>query len=397
MAVDLPSRPRPTVPKWVSYTWWRLLHECPLAGAYHADTVFAPLRRPSTFGALGVVRHEIADRIGRGFADGSNLDAHQWFDREWDALVAEQAAELARAWTPARPPVPRKWPNYEYVRASVRRSFVPNIADRRSTAPARPPHPPSLVAADHPRTLRAPAAANPARPDTGPALTEEWFFDHDRGFRGQLDRVEASPDCVTVSDLKSGVGRDGSQLVERHRPQMLFYAGLVESAWGVWPQLQLVAADGAHHPIAYEPADVEEQRRQIARDVTQFRELAEGADSVGAARPSASACRYCPYQIVCKPLLDSWEAVTNGEDGAQSGPALATGRVVQTPNPGTAVIDQERDLTCAAGNITLTGLPKPLRLHIGDLLTVSRVRPISRVSARVPWNADIRIVPAEPS
>lgn len=381
--------PRASTPEWISYSWWHYLSRCPMSAAFRSDPAFRSLNRPSTYSVLGQIRHDIAELIGQGGADNPGQPSGVWFDRQWERLVDAAAGALTKAWQPAAVPPPRKWPNYEYVKASVRRASLIQIDQRRATPNltdlARRNPPPAPV---DQRSSTPQVRTNP--PFSRGELNERWFIDKDRGWHGQLDRVRVDQDGVTVTDLKSGVGVDAADLVDRHRLQLLFYAGLVQAAWDVWPQLEIISVDNRSVPVPYESKDVEALRRQVATDVAMY---SAGNEDGPLAYPSVESCAYCPFQVACSPLDESWNSLFTGENPDPRNPSLSlvVGVVRERSSSGAVVVSQDVDLSCPAGDIVLTGIPPEVDAQPGDLLAVAGVKPLSDRTARIPWTATMRV------
>ena len=238
---DIPW-PLPGKPQYEDLTWtrWSALRQCGLRAAYMADDLGKPWLRTTEAMALGNVRHALADEVSRGFLapgpDGPVATLRQRFDQ----LAAREHAHMVKHWATTAVPRPHEWARYYHLRATVSRELSLLVAQ---TAHA-PPHGGASHENDVETSASPTAWTNPPPPAPGERRTEVSLVDSERGLRGRLDVVAASPDgSLEVLDLKSRVAEVNPHDIARD--QLIFYAGLVVMSREVgqscdwWP-----AADG---------------------------------------------------------------------------------------------------------------------------------------------------------
>jgi hypothetical protein len=134
-ATDFPT-PHPAEITGISPSLANQLLSCPLKVAFSRDPEHKGWRRPSTYTALGIVAHAVTEAAFRRKNWSSDAAAAKVeMSQLWDAEVANQAANLAKAWAPATPPPPDEWPGYSMTRARTVR-----LAVRQVTQPAGQQH-----------------------------------------------------------------------------------------------------------------------------------------------------------------------------------------------------------------------------------------------------------------
>src|SRR5262245_61766559 len=174
MADWLPA-PEPSQLDRVSPSLAEDLLACQLRVAFRGDPRFAALRRPRPGAALGVVVHDLAERATRGeFDDLDEPALTEALTEAWQEAVAEQATDLQRAWQPAEPPEPERWPGYALARVRCLRRLKEQLAQRRAASGGRTPGP----------------------------HAELWVQAPDEPIGGRIDRVESSAAGTKIVDIK---------------------------------------------------------------------------------------------------------------------------------------------------------------------------------------------------
>lgn len=382
---------------WLSYSAWLSLRRCGLRAAFARDQGMRGWDRVGPATALGRVRHKLVEDVHRGLSDMSDLPAAEWVRSRFDELIDAEHAAMQLQWAPAQVPSVKQWNDVVYVRTWLVRQLENDVELRRSqglaSGLARPP------AAERGPFVPDVPTTPPRRPTPVEPLVEAWFHDNRRRLRGQLDRVVVKDGQVVVVDLKSGVGVADDALVAKHRDQLLFYAGLVESLWDEWPRLALLTPNGVEVPITYVAADVERIRAMATSDRNIWNTAAEHVSALTLARPGRDVCAWCPFQVLCRPLCDAWDQpmLEVRDDMPRRAVSLAVGHVLHVRSDQTGVdivIEQERDLTAPAGEISVVRLPAKLVVEPTDMVVVSGVEIGGGPrTLRARWDSRIRIVP----
>ena len=410
MAPSLPQRP--TLDR-LSYSAWRSGRACPLRLAYDRDPTYQSWRRATPASALGTVRHRLEEEVESGAADRSPLPAEEWFVQRWSALIATAVQEMDRQWAPAKVARPESWDGYFATSAALRKRLGALIDERRRTpgiaalvSPSETREPLADTAVVRPLGIaleavdasgdpisRAPRQ-NPAEPpQPGAPYVEVTLIDADRRLMGRLDHVEARDAGVAVIDFKSLGGGSEGQLPEEVRTQLLFYAGLVEAAWGVWPML-VVSRPGRQEDLAaYTPAEAIAVRTEAVAFLAGW----NAGGALAGVEPGAERCRWCLYQAICPAFRDSFPEKLNADPRGTRAHSLAAGRVLALERQGgrelRVTIAQEQALTCPAGETTIARLPGSLELEVGDWIAVARLdRGGGTSTVRGMWNSLIYVV-----
>lgn len=372
----------------LSYSGWSQLRRCHLRAAFSLSSTTKTLDRGGILSAIGNARHKLVELVSKGRRDGLEAPQSGWVREQFDQLLTNERAALVAQWSPADVPPIRTWPDVALTRALVARRLG-------SPEGAQWPH---LVYGQQ-EGHEAPAPAlrhteeNPVPPKAGEAAIEVTLRDVARGLWGRIDRLENRGGVLVVVDFKSGVGMPSAQLADRHRLQMLFYAGLVNAAYGTWPRLELVPINGVPVSIGYEPADAGVVRAEalVEREALNT-ELATG-EVVTAVRATTERCAWCPFQVVCPALRAQWAAIesVDGNPPPHHAVSLVAGVVEEVRHHHAStevVIAQAEELTAPAGDVIVTRLPSGLTVSAGSVLAVSRVSPSASVRVlRASWDS----------
>lgn len=197
----------------------------------------------------------------------------------WDDHVAQEAARLANAWSPAVPPTAEEWPGYQLTRSrTIRR------AER-------------LVAS---KVMRA------ERPLAGTGI-EVVLEDPVSNLFGRVDRIERDGSSVRVVDLKTGLQQ--GEPSEAQTRQLLLYAVLVHRTTGEWPrEVAIEDASGQQVAIPLEPAAAEDALQQTLSAVTEFNDRIKVGNLSDAVEPGPEKCRWCVFRVVCHPYWEELRA-----------------------------------------------------------------------------------------
>ena len=366
--------PRPVVDAVgdLSYSGWSRIRTCLLRAAFALDPATKHLNRGGLHAAVGNARHRLIELVADGRRDGRADPSTVWVKTQFDRLLSDEGARLAAQWFPSEVPPVRGWPDVALTKARLAREL--GVAGGLDWPPQEALPPRAKPPADQ---SQGPTPQEP--PEPGHAFAEETLRDHERGFWGKIDRIENRAGTIVLVDFKSGLGASNDQLIERYRLQMLFYAGLVKAAYGVWPKVELVPVSGGAIAIEYDPLDAESVRAEAAADRTALNRAIASGGLVTSAQPSVTKCGWCPFQVVCPALLSQWPSIaTPGNVPLHRAISLARGEVreVHSHHASTdVVIAQPDELTAPAGEVTVTRLPPGLLTDVGAPFAVSRVSP----------------------
>jgi hypothetical protein len=275
---DTLAAPKPSSLERVSPSLAEDLRGCELRVAFRGDSRFAPLRRPRPGAALGVVVHDLAERVARGeFDDVGEQALAGVLTSAWEDAVAEQAAALARAWAPGHPPEPTRWPGYALARVRCLRRLKEQVAER----------------AAHGGRAPAPQA-------------ELWVEAPDEPIGGRIDRVERTVAGVEIVDIKSG-WTVSDELRPAHRRQLLIYAYLWHARHGEWPvaaSIQLL--DGTRITLEVDPQEAIAAASEALTLMRGYNARVEnGATAEELSQPGAETCLHCDFKAVCSPFFEA--------------------------------------------------------------------------------------------
>lgn len=354
------------------------------------------LDRGGVRSAIGSARHRLVELVAEGCRDGREAPLSSWVRSQFDHLLNEERVKLQQQWSPAEVPPIRTWPDIALTRARLARAL--GSADGTPWPERSSPGLHGGGAAGPPAQLVP--RSNPKPLNLGEVKVEMTLRDFERGFWGRIDRLENRSGTLTVVDLKSGIGLLSEQLADRHRAQMLFYAGLVEATFGTWPELELVPVDGSPIPIDYQPADAEAVRAAAAEDRAALNAVTSRGSLPTDAQATPLRCAWCPFQVVCPVFVESWPAFASPDSPPlHRAVSLVRGEVKEVRNRESAtelVISQTKDLTAAAGDVIVTRLPPGPWAEVGSEVAVSRVAPSSSDRVlRATWGSLIWPVPQD--
>ncbi len=278
-----------------------VLRLCPLrAGLSRADGADQlVLGNPKAW--LGTAYHAVLEHAG--YCSGANSEgAHEaaWLaavDRQHDRA---QIHPLDRRFGP-----PERWPGYHLVRAMA-----------------------LLRAREFSSTPRSPSPSG--SPQGKGAGREQWLS-------GANGRLVGRPDVLrddAVIDYKTGDVHehdDTNVMKASYVRQLQLYGFLVKECTGIWPTRGvLLPMEGPPLEIELEPTACE----RVAADALELlarynREVQAGGTVAALASPSASACKWCPYQVLCPAF---WEIA--GPSWIEPFGAAAVGGLASTlPRP----------------------------------------------------------------
>jgi DNA helicase-2/ATP-dependent DNA helicase PcrA len=147
------------------------------------------------------------------------------------------------------------------------------------------------------RRFHAAQTASEAAPPIG--VEQEFSFELEPGLRlrGRIDRVDAEPDGVVITDFKSSDVRDPRKARDKTRDslQLQIYAMAHEQSTGTLPAaVQLHFLDsGAVGRVAPDPARLAKARERIGEAAAGIRAEAWQA------KPDFLGCGYCPFRDIC--------------------------------------------------------------------------------------------------
>lgn len=372
----------------LSYTAWSGMRSCEWKAAYSRDPRTNGLSRGSTFSATGNARHAVEEEVSSGLRQGNPRPSRDWVQARFMFVLGQEADALQAAWAPAVVPEIRKWPHVTSVRVALARrlgdpsadsdgAFWPDVEE--PVSPAR--HVPDVS------DWRPPVLM------PGDVVPEAWLMDVDRAMRGQIDRLSRDRTSISVVDFKSGIGAAPEELLSKHRSQLLFYAGLVESCFGDWPSLAIDPVEGRSVHVDYEVSDVSALREDVSTTRRSFNGHVEDSEFQSCPAVSESPCLWCDFRVVCPVLRQEWggvfEAVPREHGRAIS---LAEGVVqsVSSMQGGTQIeILQPSSLTARPGQVTLTRLPPELAVSAGDVVAVAGLQAVGAQVLRADWTSTI--------
>ncbi|WP_435377133.1 PD-(D/E)XK nuclease family protein [Aquipuribacter sp. MA13-6] len=240
---------------------------CPRKVGYGQDPVFQGLRKGTPSSALGQVVHAVL-----------TTQPGDTFEESWRTAEATAFDRLRRAWSPATPPAPYRWPGWALARARARARWVP-ITARRGGGGARD-----------------------AKVGVPPLPWVERRLEHpDLPLFGQPDVVEQIDGELLVRDFKTGkvdAGPGGSSW-----RQLLLYCALVEVVLGRLPDVMVIdTLNVRHRADVHRPAVDDAVAAALSLRAAYN---ASAADGLVAGAPGPETCRFCPFRLVCEPFLST--------------------------------------------------------------------------------------------
>ncbi len=378
----------------LSYTAWARIRSCLLKAAYSYDAFTNWLDRGSVYSAVGSARHKLVELVADGRSAGLPAPSFDWVRTRFDALLSDERALLTEQWHPAEVPPIRSWPDVALTRGRLARDL--GTIDGVQW-PATDPAPTRAVHGAPPAHL---ANLAPPLPGPGESAIEVTLRDGERHLLGRLDRLENRSGVAVVVDLKAGIGTSADELASMHRRQMLFYAGLVQANFGVWPELELSPAVGGRVQVTYTSNDVYEVRTAAVADRAALNAAIAAGGLPASTQASIEKCSWCAYQVVCPALADQWSGLmTAHAERPMRAVSLAVGEVqeVRRHHSSTDVLIRQQDhRTAPAGDVVVTRLPGDLEVAVGIDIAISRVSPAgSDRVLRAEWDSIIWQGPVE--
>lgn len=375
----------------LAFTGWQRVRGCSLRGVFAQDGAIKDLDRSGLAAAVGRARHALVEYVDARRRERWDAPNPDWVRRAFHELLVIERSKLAVSWRPAEIPQVRRWPGLNLVEARLVRDLsgigTPAWADGVSVKES--------VTRDGSKSGHTPRSAQRTLPP-GRRMTEVVVRDEGRRLWGRLDRVERRDDKYAVVDLKLGIGLEREEIVARHREQMLFYAGLVESEYGVWPTLEIHAIAGPPLLIQYSAGEVDALRASVEEDRQRFNHQVENTLALATADASLKHCLNCPFKVVCPSFAENWAEITSeATTTTRMRLSLARGVVIEghvTSSFAQVEIEQEAAYTAPEGRVMVTGLPVGLEVPRGTVLAVSRVAPANSDSVlRANWDSAIWI------
>lgn len=253
------------------------LEACPKRLAYQRDASTRHYSRPSPRTVLGTVAHRVTELAVTGRLGGGE-GARERIQAAWDDEIAAGVLRLSMAWKGRTVPSPVRWPGYVATRTRLVRRLAPIVASSPVVSP-----PPTGVGGG-----------------PGPSLpwVERRLEDSAGGIFGTPDLVEDVAGRLRVVDLKSGVHQD--EMKPGQRRQLLLYAHLVQVHLGRdVAEVAVVDVSGREEVLPVVQAEVIEAVAEVGHLRRQFNSHAQS----GEIPANPSACRYCPFRIMC---ADYW-------------------------------------------------------------------------------------------
>lgn len=377
---------------WLSYSGLAKLRRCALSAAFARDSATKHWSRSSPGSCLGTARHQIVEEITLGLERGLDAPSAEWISKRFDYLLADQARRLASDWAPAGVPSIRRWSDVAYVRARLLRQFAGPGDNECSEWPSY----------DAQRPRKWPGGDShfqpPLHPEVGTTLSEVWLQDPDRKLHGQIDQLVNRDGSLIVVDMKSGVGVDANTLLQRHREQMLFYAGLVESSFGAWPELEIASANDATIPVPYSPSEVDSLRSDAVNERVSFNDGLDRKDMLTTCSVSLEVCAWCPFQVACGPFQESWFHLAEITPSDEMRSISLVGGLVQNVSSSESSVDVHIShmlgLGDVNGSVVVTRLPAGLEMAAGDVLVIAGIETSSASHVlRARWDSRIRVIP----
>jgi hypothetical protein len=372
----------------LSYTTWSGMRSCEWKAAYSRDGRTRGLSRGSTYSATGNARHAVEEEVAAGLRRGNPRPSRDWVQARFLFVLGQEADALQAQWAPAEVPEFRKWPHVTSVRVALARRLGDPAAGSDSAfwsdvnAPLAPVKQVPDVSSWHPPDLMP-----------GDVIPEAWLIDVDRGMRGQVDRLARDEAAISVIDFKSGIGAGPEELLRKHRTQLLFYAGLVESCFGDWPTLAIDPVEGRGVSVGYESSDVSALREDVSKTRESFNVHARDNEFQSRAAVPESPCLWCDFRVICPVVRQEWREIVDAiprECGRAISLAEGVIQSVSATQGGTQVeIVQPTSLTARPGQVTLTRMPPELNVSPGDVVAVAGLQAVGAQVLRADWTSTI--------
>ncbi len=229
---------------------------------------------------LGTAYHAVLEAAGSDASGNLEVRARGLWDM---AVQREYSRARVHRWDKRFGP-PESWPGYHVV-AAMALVRARELAEREASQ----------------RTGKAHCAL------PGDILREKTFSGADGRIVGRPDLVRPAE----IVDFKSGAtfaDGDQEQIKGSYVRQLRIYGFLVRETLGWWPRRGvLLPMIGSPVAVDLEPGDCEKEAADALRLLGEYNAaIASGHDPADLASPSATTCRWCPFQLYCPAF---WNAV----------------------------------------------------------------------------------------
>ena len=258
---------------------------------------------------LGTAYHEVLEKIVE--VDLRHESIEEAVERLWNQAIAFQQRRVGAHPLNRRFGVPESWRGYYLARASVLLR-AQELADVSVLSQSR-------------------ISTEASSLGSMPTIREQEFTAFDGRLVGRPDVVGAGE----VIDYKSGaiiehdVETETDVVKVTYVRQLRIYGYLVKQKLGWWPRRgRLLPLGGAGVEVVLEPLECEREANEaIALLESYQRTLSAAMAPEQLASPSAEACRWCPYKLVCSSF---WKSSTPSWSGQLDGAAIE-GFVIEQP------------------------------------------------------------------
>lgn len=305
-------------------------------------------------GWLGSAYHEVLEKVANVDLGKETLD--DAVERLWNEAIASQHQRASNHLLDRRFGPPTTWPGYHMARASVRLRAL------------------EIAAASVPVPVTTPSLAA-ASVGVSTAIREQEFAAYSGRLVGRPDVIRLGE----IMDYKSGeiLEYDGDTHPEvikaSYIRQLRIYGYLVKEVFGWWPKRGLLlplAGEGVE--VALEPAECEHEAREAVALLDRYNaNIRAKIPPSGFASPSPSACKWCPYKLVCPAF---WKSASPAWSGLLDGESIE-GTVPEKPRPihGGAAIAITVDVQAGSETPRRAEIA-PLNPAVGALMPGDRIR-----------------------
>jgi hypothetical protein len=340
--IGVPAEPQLRKLESVSPSHAGALESCFLQVAFGTDRTFRSRTFLGPKARLGIVCHELLERVLSGRIDAaSKVDAQAALEATWNSLIEEQerkclSSELEKHFGPAR-----GWPGYWMLRArAMAKAF--DMLGRGGCA----------------------------RGSRAEYLVEVEYRSYGGRLAGRADVVRMTEYGVTIEDYKTGDiyaddDIDGQSVKPQYRRQLQLYAAMHHDATGQWPvSAALVPLTGDRLYVEVTPAEAEAEAQRLLGLLTQYNQrIAEATRVDHLASPGSETCRHCSYRAFCSAFWLASSPEWNWRRAAcLRGPVASADRSASGTCRLQIVAEQG---TVSRGIVTVAAM-RPLELAQGD-------------------------------